>query len=269
MPGESKVSQGMGEEASGATMDPPLVDAHCHLPSPGEGSIGGEAIGRLAVNSASESEWQEVLALAKSSPMVLPFLGIHPWWAGEAQEGWEERLTLLLGSTRAGVGEIGLDALAAAPAALQEKLFVQQLGLAEKFALPVTIHCCRRWGRLLDLLAATLTGRARVIIHGYGGSLETMHRLLDLGAMVSFGPALADPAREKVRALFRTVPLDRLLLESDWAPRQQRSPPWRLADGVPGAASTLASLYRIAAELRGMDTNQLRALLWGNGQALT
>jgi TatD DNase family protein len=199
---------------------------------------------------------------------VGPFLGIHPWWAGEARAGWQERLAALLATTRAGIGEIGLDALASAPAERQEALFVRQLLLAEELALPVTIHCCRRWGRLVELMSVTLGGRARVIIHGFGGSLETMHRLLDLGAMLSFGPALAHPAREKVREAFRRAPAERLLLESDWAPRQQAARPGDLLHQTPGPLLALTALYRLAAGLKSMDEAEFRALVWNNGQLL-
>jgi TatD DNase family protein len=220
------------------------------------------------VNSTTEAEWQEVLTLAHACPEVTPFIGIHPWWAAEVSAGWQVRLAAILAATRAGIGEIGLDALAAAADQCQEELFVRQLLLAEELALPVAIHCCRRWGRLLELLTATLGGRARVIIHGFGGSLETMYRLLDLGAMLSFGPALAHPAREKVREAFRRAPTDRVLLESDWAPRQQTSQRRARANEIPDPAATLTALYRLAAGLKSMSEPQLRTLVWNNGQLL-
>ncbi len=252
----------------------PFLDAHRHLPLPGAGEGGPclafreAGVDCVAVNSTGEEEWQEVLTLARACPEVVPFLGIHPWWAGEARAGWPERLAALLATSRAGIGEIGLDALASAPAETQEALFVRQLLLAEELALPVAIHCCRRWGRLLELMSATLGGRARVIIHGFGGSLETMRRLLDLGAMLSFGPALAHPAREKVREAFRRVPAERLLLESDWAPRQQASCPGDVLHQTPGPLLALTALYRLAAGLKSMDEAEFRALAWNNGQLL-
>ena len=248
-----------------------LVDAHLHLPTAGEVgegvflSMGQERNARLFVNSVNEEEWQEVLILRYRYPTVTPFLGIHPWWAAGAREGWQERLALAVRGVRAGLGEIGLDALAVASTQCQEAVFIDQLALAEGMGLPVAIHCCRRWGRLLEIMSSILAGRARVIIHGFSGSQEVMWRLLNLGVMLSFGSALLNPERRKVREAFEKVPIDRLLLESDWSPRQQAaaglSPPKE-----PG--TTLVTIYHAAAVLRGIDEESLRAQLWCNAQNL-
>lgn len=256
------------------SMSPPLVDGHRHLPlSPrGEGELCAglreAGVGLWAVNSTREEEWQEVLTVARECPEVLPFLGIHPWWATDARKGWCDRLTATLAGSGAAIGEIGLDALAEAVPACQEELFVGQLRLAEELALPVTIHCCRRWGRLVELLTANRRGRARLIIHGFGGSLEVMRRLLDLGAMLSFGPALAHPAREKVRDAWRQAPVERLLLESDWAPRQQKASAGAVGNDPHAPVAALTALYRLAASLKSTSEAQLRSQLWNNGQLL-
>ena len=42
---------------------------------------------RMFCNSTRESDWQEILNLSKTAPAVLPFLGIHPWFADTVTEG--------------------------------------------------------------------------------------------------------------------------------------------------------------------------------------
>lgn len=254
-------------------VNPPRIDAHLHLPPTGSASehlytsTQSAGVGILAVNSTCEQDWQTTILCANHCPAVTPFLGIHPWRANEADQGWQERLqTELLINTRTGVGEIGLDALTSASPKTQENIFVPQLAMAEYLARLVTIHCCRRWGRLLDLLSTTCKGRSTVIIHGFSGSLEIMYRLLDLGAILSFGPSLTDPSRVKVRQAFHQAPLDRILLESDWPPRivagRNQPPPMRVV--LP--EEILASLYSVAAELKNISLNQLQTMVWNNGQ---
>ncbi|MBU4153328.1 MAG: TatD family hydrolase [Proteobacteria bacterium] len=258
-------------------MTPPRIDAHLHLPPVGPAgehlfTTAHEAgIGILAVNSTCEQDWPTIIHSARHCPAVKPFLGIHPWWAHEVIVGWQERLLAELANTSAGIGEIGLDALASASPLVQETIFIPQLEMAETLARTVTIHCCRRWGRLIDLLNATCKKRSTVIIHGFNGSMEIMRRLLDIGAMLSFGPSLADPSRVKVRQAFQKAPLDRILFESDWPPRVSASNnhPGQNAQGLPTPEMILSNLYSVAATLKDISPQQLQTMVWNNGQILT
>jgi TatD DNase family protein len=90
-------------------------------------------------NATQESDWQEILNLSKTTPAVLPFLGIHPWFADTVTEGWEKRLEALLAANRAGIGEAGLDKRCGVSQDLQEEVFLIQLRLAVKHDLSL-IH---------------------------------------------------------------------------------------------------------------------------------
>jgi len=222
----------------------------------------------MALNSTTEQDWPKVNACAQRCPAVRPFLGVHPWWASEVAPGWQERLMAELLRTGASIGEIGLDALIGASPAVQEAVFIPQLEMAEHLGRPVTIHCCRRWGRLLELMTAICRGRLVAIIHGFSGSVEVMRRLLDLGAMLSFGPNLANQARLKARQAFLAAPLDRILLESDWPPgNSDGHQPSALA--MPGPEAILAGLYAQAAALRAEPPQRLQTMVWNNGQIFT
>lgn len=257
------------------TMTPPRVDAHLHLPPPGRASddflvnTHNAGIGILALNSTCEQDWPRIISSGQRCPAVAPFLGIHPWWASEATEGWQERLLKELLRTGAAIGEIGLDALNAASPDTQEAIFIPQLEMAEHLARPVTIHCCRRWGRLIELLTAICKGRSALIIHGFSGSLEVMRRLLDLGAMLSFGPTLTNPARVKARQAFQAAPLERILLESDWPLQVSTGDNQSASQAMPGPDAILADLYPPAAGLRAISPQQLQTMVWNNGQIFT
>lgn len=256
-------------------MTPPLIDAHLHLP-PADSEdehryidTQNAGVGVLAINSTCEQDWPKVLHFRELCPAITPFLGIHPWWANEVDAGWQERLMTELDSTKACVGEIGLDAATSVAPETQEAVFIPQLEMAESLARIVTIHCCRRWGRMLDLLTATCKGRSTLIIHGFSGSLEIMHRLLDLGTMLSFGPSLANPARVKARRAFQQAPLDRILLESDWPPRISAEHSQFATIRIPPPEEILADLYSVAAKLRAISLQQLQTMVWNNGQIFT
>ena len=47
---------------------------------------------RMVVNGACESDWPQVLALARENKMVLPSFGYHPWYLPERTPDWLKQL---------------------------------------------------------------------------------------------------------------------------------------------------------------------------------
>jgi TatD DNase family protein len=172
------------------------------------------------VNGSCESDWGDVLSLARSRSWVIPSFGYHPWYVHEATATWKETLQRYLDSTPAAVGEIGLDRWKdGLDPTLQEEFFSAQLEIAAERELPVSIHCLKAWGRLLELLSMHRIPRSGFLLHSYGGSAELIPQLAKLGAYFSCpGSFLAEGKRRKLE-VFRSVPLDRLLIETD-APDQ-------------------------------------------------
>ena len=94
-----------------------LWDAHCHLqdariPASEVEAVLAEAreqgVCRLAVNGCWQEDWQRVLQLAAANAgVVLPQLGLHPWWVARRSAGWLQQLRRLLEENLgAGVGEV-------------------------------------------------------------------------------------------------------------------------------------------------------------------
>ncbi|KAG5464255.1 hypothetical protein LSCM1_00436 [Leishmania martiniquensis] len=80
------------------------------------------------------------------------------------------------------VAEIGLDKLRGPPEPVQVEAFVAQLRLAAAYCRPVSVHCVRHYGLLLQLLQdlpAEHTPPA-IILHAFTGSLEVAKSLLSL-----------------------------------------------------------------------------------------
>lgn len=233
-----------------------LFDAHNHLQNyPGEKET-AEALARasdagvelMLCNGTRPGDWAKVLGLAGRGGIV-PFFGLHPWFVEEARDGWLGALEDLLQRAPSGVGEIGLDKAVDADLGRQEEAFRAQLRLAKKLGRPVSIHCVRAWGRMLELLKEE---RPPVFMfHAYGGPPELMKELADLGAWFSFGPGLLDPVREKLRKALRAAPPWRLLLETE-APE---------AGSGPGE---LPGVIRAAAAALGTGPEALGGLTWRN-----
>jgi len=208
-----------------------LYDAHNHLQA--ERFAGRQAellaecpeVQRMVVNGCGEDDWPSVAALTEAHPQVLPSFGYHPWFIHERTPNWEKELNQLLDAHSAAVGEIGLDRWKEGlEYAGQEEVFVTQLRIATERNLPASIHCLKAWGRMLELLQQGPVPARGFLLHSYGGSAELVPAFAKLGAYFSFPGYFLRQAKSRHRETFRTVPSDRLLIETD-APDQRLPDP--------------------------------------------
>jgi TatD DNase family protein len=103
------------------------------------------------------------------------------------------------------------------------------------------------------------------LLHAYGGPLEMMPKFAEHGAYFSFNGAFLDARHAAKREVFKKIPADRLLVETD-APAMPLPadrarftlPP--APDGSPvNHPANLAATYAALAELRGVPLDALAA----------
>ncbi len=232
------------------------IDAHNHLQDerlgPWRDAIVGECmaagVAGMVVNGACESDWDAVEELARAHPgWALPSLGWHPWWLHEQAEGWEERLALRVAAAAgAGVGECGLDRWILEPGAAarlrampgratagacgmdqQVAVLRVHLRLASELDRPLSLHCLKAWGTLLEELRRGPLPRRGFLLHSFGGPAELVPELARMGAYFGFPGYFLHERKRRQAEVFRVVPADRLLTETD-APDQ----------GLPAALQT-------------------------------
>lgn len=190
-------------------------------------------ISRCVVNGTTESDWPKVKRLAQDHPdLVIPSYGLHPWHLKQRSDHWLNTLAdLLIESPNAAIGECGLDRwLRDHDIGLQLPIFQKHLDLAVQFDRPITIHCLKAWGPLLTLLKQGTVLPTRLLLHSYSGSLETAKELLKLGAHFSFSGYLLNSRKAKVQEIFRQLPPDRILVETDAPDMRPPSPNYQLED---------------------------------------
>jgi TatD DNase family protein len=230
------------------------------------------AVARMFCNATREEDWQAVVDLAAGAHEIIPFLGIHPWFAETVGAGWEERLMSLLQQIPAGIGETGLDKCCRADFSRQQQIFLIQLQMASELRRPLVIHCVKAWGRLLEMLEKSTGPLPPIMIHSFAGSRETLQRLLRLGCFISFSTRLATGS--KVYPCFLATPLANLLLETD-APAQpdRQLPPGSHNQNDPKMVWTepaaIVKLYELAATMRCMALDEFRQEIWRNGEIFT
>lgn len=173
-----------------------------------------------AVNSVVPADWPLVSDLAKRHPWVVPNFGVHPWHIDDLPNDWEQRLCDALDQTPAGIGEVGIDGWRTEfNRQLQEEIFISQLSIAAERNLPISIHGLRRWGRLLEILKTYQRPACGFMLHSYSGPVEMIPSFAALGGYFSFPGFFLRAGREMKLNVFKKVPSDRLLIETD-APDQ-------------------------------------------------
>ena len=209
-----------------APMLPPLIDTHAHLDDPRladdlaavlarAAAAGVEQVIAIGTTAASSAE---ILNLAGSHPGVFAAVGIQPNHVAETEPGdWERIVTLAGRPGVVAIGETGLDRYwDRAPFPLQQDNFDRHLDLAESLGLPVVIHCRDCEADIVEQLSRR-RGPIRGVLHSFTGTAEHARAFLDLGlhislaGMITFETRKLDPLREAAA----TVPLDRLLVETD------------------------------------------------------
>lgn len=249
-----------------------LQDSHAHLqavrdPSQIEtvlSALRESGVGRIFCNATSPLDWDEVKGYSERHIEVIPFFGIHPWFADKAVEGWESRLLTLLEDPRAGLGEIGLDrARGGVNFEEQRRVFEKQLNMAFDLKRPFTLHCVDAWGPCIECISGHGKVTVPFLAHSFSGSLEVMKEIIKLGGYISFSLKLLEKRVEKVREAVMAAPLDRILLETDfpYAPGAMSKVPASPSDYIDCARR----LYSVAARMKGTDDGALEKAVWDNG----
>lgn len=255
-----------------------LYDTHCHLQASVLQALGPGLYDRardagvtgFIVMATEPGDWDDVAALADTTPSVLPAFGVHPWYLPEGtSDDWLGSLEARLRARpQAWVGEIGLDRTAGPPLVLQEAAFEPQLALAGRLGRPASLHCRRTWDRLGWYLARRPHPEVPVVLHSFGGSVDVARQFLGYNAWFSFSGALTRTRNARLPEVVKFLPRDRVLIETD-SPDLLPQDLWRTAPHRPNEPAHLVEILARLASLWGLDTESAAALLEENTKKLT
>lgn len=219
-----------------------MLDAHCHYFPAADDDI------LVLYNSVTSDDWAKI----PLQNNIIPFYGIHPWYADAAKYDIAELESFISGingkNVMFGLGECGIDRTGRNPHEnIQIEFFRKHLELAEKFKLPVSVHCVRAWGILNEILQ-DVDPDIPVLMHCYSGSWETARTLLRRNTWFSFSlDALNNGTRSA--EIFRKIPVDRLFLETD---------------SMVSASEKLKKLYELAAGEKGTSSDIMETIIKNN-----
>jgi TatD DNase family protein len=236
-----------------------LNDTHAHLDYP---DFAGDfddvlrraneaGVTRIVTIGTSVESSRRAVDLAEKYPNIFAVIGVHPTYAGEADEADEDVMAPLRELAKSprvvALGETGFDYhhLPSVEAAKEKKvqvfaralqgeteeeieasihdgayksrqasLFQQQLDLAVELGLNVVIHQRDAWEGTLEMMRP-YSGKLRGVFHCFGGTLEQATEVLDLDHLVSFTGIVTFKNGANVRDVAAQIPLWKLMVETD------------------------------------------------------
>ena len=219
-------------------------------------------INRVVVSGTSETDWPRVHQLATRFPdFVIPTYGLHPWFAPHRHSDWKEKLHVYLASRNAGLGEIGIDKWKrdlSFPD--QMRVFQEQLELLSEYPRPCIIHCLKAWDDLYGAIKQNpALGHSGFLLHSYSGPRHLIPKFAECGGWFSISGYFAQPRKLKQREILSTLPINRLLVETD-SPDMLPPAPY-LSHPIKESTSrepinhpaNLESIYQFVANLFGLS----------------
>jgi TatD DNase family protein len=196
--------QFLGDEETTAKLNETLARAH-------DGGVDRVVvIGTDATTSAQALEIADV----ESPVEIYATVGLHPHDAlhdigpvlALARQGHPKLV---------GIGECGLDYYYEhSPRADQRRAFAAQIALAHELDLALVIHAREAFDDLFELLTSEGVPE-RTVVHCFTGTTEDAQAALALGCDISVSGIVTFKSAEVLREAVRSVPLDRLHVETD------------------------------------------------------
>jgi TatD DNase family protein len=203
-----------------------LIDHHCHLDYPDfaddlDGVVGrakAAGVGMLVSISTRIRRLGGLLKIAESYDNVLCSVGTHPHYAHEELDVPVEQIVERARHPKVvAIGEAGLDYFYDnSPREAQERGFRNHIAAARATQLPLVIHTRDADDDTAAILREEMAkGTFPAVLHCFTGGAELARTGLDLGLYVSFSGIVTFRKSEALREVAQSVPLDRLLVETD------------------------------------------------------
>ncbi len=205
-----------------------FVDSHCHLNFPDYRSEQDKiikqaedlGIERFLTVCTKLEELPDLIALTRRNPHVFASVGVHPEYATE-QGGHSVSINDIRVAAQdpkiIAIGEAGLDYHYGAQETheAQKELFRMQLKAAKQSGLPIIIHSREAEDDTIALLREEASSELRGVLHCFSSQERLAQAGLELGFYISASGIITFKSADELRRIFKTVPMDRLLIETD------------------------------------------------------
>lgn len=247
-----------------------LIDTHCHLDFPDFDAerdaiierARAAGVGQMITISTRVKKFDTILKIAENYANVFCSVGTHPHNADEELDIETDDLVRLSAHPKVvAIGEAGLDYFYDnAPRDAQAIGLRRHIAAARQTQLPLVIHSRSADQDMADILTEeTGKGAFPFLLHCFSSGPELARIGVELGGYVSFSGILTFPKSEELREIARTVPHDRMIVETDapyLAPK-----PFR---GKRNEPAYVAHTAQVLAETIGVSAEEIAAITTDN-----
>lgn len=248
---------------------PTLVDTHVHLNLKAFRRDRREVVSRalsrgvnFMINIGFDLETcRASTELAEEFEFIRASVGVHPHDASSFDDEAAAELSRLVQHPGVvAVGETGLDYYRdLSPRDDQRQAFRRHIQLARDSGLPLVVHNRDALDDVINILEEERAGEIGGVMHCFPGDAGYAKRVIDLGFYVGVGGPVTYSGNDRLVDVARSVPLNKLLLETD--------APWLTPEPDRGRRNEPSHVRTIAervAEIRGMSIEDLARATTGN-----
>ena len=241
-----------------------MIDTHCHI---NDQMFNGEVDqivsnflsagveNAITIGCSPESN-REVIELSNKYDAVYCAVGVHPDDCDKYNKEELEQMLINRNKKLVAVGEIGLDYYHSKENREEQiKVFESQIELANKYNLPIVIHCRNAYGDMLEILKKYAPFKHGAVMHCYSGSLEFAREIIKLGIKISFTGTVTYRNAKNVQEVALNLPLDSFFFETD-SPYLTPTP-YR---GTRNEPKNVIEVARFVADLRNMKYEDLEKI---------
>ncbi len=202
-----------------------MIDSHCHLDHEPllENLINvinrSKEIGitKLLTICTTKESFEKIKTIIKKDKMIYGTYGIHPH---ETDSNKVDKQTIIKAVNEnkkiIGIGETGLDFFYNhSDKDRQIYSFKAHIEASIELNRPIIIHSRNAENETFDILNSYKNNNLKILMHCFTGSLEFSKKLLTLDAFFSASGIITFKNSEDLQNTFKTIPLDRLLVETD------------------------------------------------------
>lgn len=250
-----------------------LIDSHCHLDYPDlapdlTGVLARAAnagVGAMLTIGTRMRDFPRVRAIAEAHPHIFCSVGIHPHEAANENADAAALVAAAAHPRVVGIGETGLDYFYdRSPRPQQQDNFRTHIAAARQTGLPLIVHTRDADQDTAAILREAMgQGPVSGVLHCFTSSQWLAEQALALGFYISISGIITFKNADELRRTVRSLPLDRLLVETD-APFLAPVP----VRGRPCEPAFVAHTAAKVAELKGVSREALAAATTANFRTL-
>ena len=202
-----------------------MIDSHCHLDHEPLLSDIDNIISRsketgitklLTICTTAES-FLKIKEIINKDELIYGSYGIHPHETEQNHINKKDIIENVRENKRIiGIGETGLDFFYNHSNKLRQiESFKEHIEASIELNMPIIIHSRNAETETFEILNDYKGSKLKILMHCFTGSLEFSKQLLSLDSFFSASGIITFKNSNDLRETFKTLPLDRLLIETD------------------------------------------------------